>query len=109
MLRSLRHYLRAQSQGHHTIDRLEEKGAERGSARRCSLKGREKTIVHQTNNGTVLKATLGKLLRDWVGGGCICMTVYTEVSEMKVWVTTKLRAITIRGWGYMYLGIYRGG
>ena len=24
MLRSLRHYLRAQNQGHHTIDRLEE-------------------------------------------------------------------------------------
>ena len=24
----LRHYLRAQSQGHHTIDRLEERGAE---------------------------------------------------------------------------------
>ena len=55
------------------------------------------------------KGNAGKLLRDWVGGGCICMTVYTEVSEMKVWVTTKLRAITIRGWGYMYLGIYRGG
>ena len=26
VLRSLRHYLRAQSQGHHTIDRLEERG-----------------------------------------------------------------------------------
>ena len=34
VLRSLRHYLRAQSQGHHTIDRLEERGVERGSARR---------------------------------------------------------------------------
>ena len=32
MLRSSRHYLRAQSQGHHTIDRLEERGVERGSA-----------------------------------------------------------------------------
>ena len=29
-LRSLRHYLRAQSQGHHAIDRLEERGVERG-------------------------------------------------------------------------------
>ena len=28
MLRSLRHYLRAQSQGHHTIDRLEERGVD---------------------------------------------------------------------------------
>ena len=41
VLRSLRHYLRPQSQGHHTTDRLEERGVERGSARRSSLKGRE--------------------------------------------------------------------
>ena len=41
VLRSLRRYLRAQSQGHHTIDRLEVRGVERGSARRCSLKGRD--------------------------------------------------------------------
>ena len=50
-------------QGHHTIDRLEETGVERGSARRSSLKGRERAVVSQTNNGTVSKATLGKLLR----------------------------------------------
>ena len=49
VLRSLRHYLRAQSQGHHTIDRLEERGVERGSARRSFLKGRERVIVSQTN------------------------------------------------------------
>ena len=49
VLRSLRHYLRAQSQGRHTIDRLEERGVERGSARRSSLKGRERAIVNQTN------------------------------------------------------------
>ena len=30
VLRSLRHYLRAQSQGHDTIHRLEERGVERG-------------------------------------------------------------------------------
>ena len=39
VLRSLRHYLRAQSQGHHTIDRLKETGVERGSTRRSPLKG----------------------------------------------------------------------
>ena len=33
VLLSLRHYLRAQSQGHYTIDRLEERGVERGSQR----------------------------------------------------------------------------
>ena len=66
VLRSLRHYQRAQSQGHHTIDRLEKRGVERGSARRSSLKGREKVIVNQTNTETVSKGTLGKRLRDGV-------------------------------------------
>ena len=68
VLRSLKHYLGAQSQGHHTIDRLEERGVERRSARRSSLKGREGAIVSKTNFGTVSKATLGKLLRDGVEG-----------------------------------------
>ena len=31
VLRSLRHYMRAQSQGHHSINRLVERGVERGS------------------------------------------------------------------------------
>ena len=66
VLRSLRHYLRAQSRGHHTTDHLEERGVQRGSARRSSLKGRERDIDNQTNIGTVSKATLGKLLRDGV-------------------------------------------
>ena len=66
VLVSLRHYLQAQSQGHHTIDRLEERGVERGSARQSSLKGRERAIVSETNIGTVSKATLGKLLRDGI-------------------------------------------
>ena len=61
VLRSLRHYLWAQSQGQHTIDRLEERGVERGSAGQSSLKGRERAIVNQTNTGTVSKAMLGKL------------------------------------------------
>ena len=66
VLRSFRHYLGAQSQGHHTIDRLEERGVERGSARRSPSKGRENAKVSQTNIGTVSKAMLGKLLRDGV-------------------------------------------
>ena len=72
VLRSLRHYLRAQSQGHHTIDRLEERGVGRGSARRSSLKGRERAIVSQTNTGTVSKATLGKRPRDGETGWSAC-------------------------------------
>ena len=66
VLRSMRHYQRAQCQGHHTIDHLEERGVERGSARRSSLKGRERAIVSQTNIGTVSKAMLGKPQRDGV-------------------------------------------
>ena len=70
VLRRLRHCLRAQSQGHHAIDRLEERGMERGSARRSSVKGRETAIVNQTNIGTVSLATLRKLPRDGVERIC---------------------------------------
>ena len=45
VLRNLKHCLRVQSRGHYTIDRLEERCVERGSARRSSLKGRERAIV----------------------------------------------------------------
>ena len=38
MLRSLRYYLRVERQGHYTIDCLEERDVERGSARLSSLK-----------------------------------------------------------------------
>ena len=53
-------------QGYHAIDRLEERGVERGSVRRSSLKGRERAIVNQINIGTVSKATLATLLRERV-------------------------------------------
>ena len=46
------------------IASVEERGVKRGSARRSSLKGRERVIVNQTNIGIVSKATLEKLLRD---------------------------------------------
>ena len=62
----LENYLRVKSQGLHTIDHVEERGVERGSARRSSLKGRERAIVNQSKTGTVSKATFGKHLRDGV-------------------------------------------
>ena len=46
------------------IDRLEERGVERGSARRSSLKGRGRNTVSQMNIGTVSRPTLGKTLRN---------------------------------------------
>ena len=63
---SLRNYKRAQNRGYHAIDHLEERGVDRGIARRSSFKGRERAIVNHTNIGTVSKATLGKLQRDGV-------------------------------------------
>ena len=69
VLGNLRHYLRVQSRGHNTIDRLEERGVERGSddgLEALKEEGRERAIVNQTNIGTVSKATLGKFLRDGV-------------------------------------------
>ena len=60
----------AKSHGYHTTDRLPERGVERGSARRSSMKGRERVIISQTNIGTVSKATLGKLMRDGAERSC---------------------------------------
>ena len=59
VLKSLWLYLREQSQCHYTIDRLEERGVERGSARRSSLNGQEKAIISPTNIENVSKATVG--------------------------------------------------
>ena len=64
-LGSLVHYLRAQSRGHYTIDRLEERGVERGSARQSSFKRHERAIFNQTNIGTIPKAASDRLL--WEG------------------------------------------
>ncbi|WP_419612661.1 hypothetical protein, partial [Thiolapillus sp.] len=45
VLRSLRHHLRVQNQEHHTISGLEERGVERGSAQRSSLKREKMAII----------------------------------------------------------------
>ena len=59
VLRCLRFYLLAQTHGHHTVDRLGGRSAERRSARQSPFKRRERTIVNQTNSGTGSMATLG--------------------------------------------------
>ena len=64
--RSLINYLLAQNQGHHTIDRLADRGIVKGGGRRSTFKGRDKTVVNQTNTGT----TCEKCLRD--GAALIC-------------------------------------
>ena len=53
--------MRAQSQGHHNNDRLEETGVERVNSRRSSLKRRKRAIVNQTNIKTVcFKGNVGE-------------------------------------------------
>ena len=66
VLRGLRRQLKtiAEAEVHHTVDRLQERGVQRGSGRKSELKGRERGIVNQTNIGTVSRATVRRLLRD---------------------------------------------
>ena len=76
VLRSLRHYLLTQSQGHHATNHT---GVERGSAQRSSLNGRKWDIVNQTNiENDIFKGNVGRnFWKMWRGaaglfGVCIC-------------------------------------
>ena len=64
VLRGLRNFLSTDKPEHHSTDRLEERGVEKGSGRHSTLQGRERSVFNQTNIGTVSRATLGRLLRD---------------------------------------------
>ena len=64
VLRGLRNFLSTNKPEHHSIDRLMERGVEKGSGRHSTLQGREWSVFNQTNIGTVSRATLGRLLRD---------------------------------------------
>ena len=63
VLRGLRNFLNMDRPEHHSIDLLKERGVEKGSGRHSILQGRERSVFNQTNIGTVLRATLGRLLR----------------------------------------------
>ena len=60
---TLRNFLNTDKPEHHSTDRLKERGVEKGSGRRSTLQGRERSNDH-SNIGTVSRATLGRLLRD---------------------------------------------
>ena len=64
VLRGLRNFLSADKPEHQSIDRLKERGVEKGSGQHSTLQGRERSVFNQTNIGTVSRATLGRLLRD---------------------------------------------
>ena len=65
----MRNFLSTDKPEHHSIDRLKERGVEKGSGRHSTLQGRERSVFNQTNIGTVSRATLGRLLRD--GAECV--------------------------------------
>ena len=64
VLRGLRNFLNMDRPEHHRIDRLKERGVEKGSGRHSTFQGRERSVFNQTNIGTVSRATFGRLLRD---------------------------------------------
>ena len=66
VLRGLRNFLNMDMPEHHSIDRLKERGVEKGSGRHSTLQGRQRSVFNQTNIGTVSRATLGRLLREGV-------------------------------------------
>ena len=62
-LRGLRNFLNMDRPEHHSIDRLKERGVEKGRGRHSTLQGRERSLFNQANIGTVSRATFGRLLR----------------------------------------------
>ena len=64
VLRCSRNSLNMDRSEHHSIDRLKERGVEKGSGRHSTLQGGERSVFNQANIGTVSRATLGRLLRD---------------------------------------------
>ena len=64
VLRGLRNFLNMDRPEHYSIDRLKERGVEKGSGRHSTLQGREQSVFNQANIVTVSRATLGRLLRD---------------------------------------------
>ena len=64
VLRGLRNFLNMDRPEHHCIDRLKERGVEKGSGQHSILQGWEWSVFNHTNIGTVWRATLGRLLRD---------------------------------------------
>ena len=81
VLRSLRNFLNMDRPERRSIDRLKERGVEKESGRHSTLRGRERSVLNQTNIGTVSRTTLGRLLRD--GGGArmgLCELYYATLS-----------------------------
>ena len=66
VLRSLRHYLRAQSQRYHTIDHQEKRGVERGSARRSSFRETREGYRQSDEHWNCFKGNVTETSESWV-------------------------------------------
>ena len=64
VLRGLRNFLNMDRLEHHSINRLKERGVERGNGRHSTLQGRERSVFNLATIGAVSRATLGRLLGD---------------------------------------------
>ena len=64
VLQGLRNFLNMDRPQHHSTDCIKERGVEKGSGRHSTLQGWEWSVFNHANIGTVLRATLGRLLRD---------------------------------------------
>ena len=64
VLRGLGNFLNMDRPEHHSTDRLKERGVLKGSPRHSTLRGCKRSVLNQTNIGTISRATLGRLLRD---------------------------------------------
>ena len=65
LLKGLRNFLNMGRPEHHSIDRLKERGLEKGSGRHSTLRGRERSVFNQTNSGTVLRAFPSTTMPSW--------------------------------------------
>ena len=63
VLRGLRNFPNMNRPEQHSIDRLKERGVDKGSSRQSAFQGREWSVFNHTNTGTVSRATLEWLLR----------------------------------------------
>ena len=68
VVRGLRDFLNMDRPEHYSIDRLNERGVEKGSGRHSTLRGRERSVFNQTNIGTVSRATSAKETAEIRGG-----------------------------------------
>ena len=83
VLRGLRNFLNIDRPEHHSIDHLKGRGVEKGSIWHSTLQGRERSVVNQTDIGTVSRATLGRLLRD--EAECIIMSLSECYNAILKW------------------------